>query len=173
MTSARPPAEPARAALERAFGAELFAGAATGPSAVNLTGIPSPVKAKMEAAFGTDFSGVRVHPSSSRAVALGALAYTQGSEIHVAPGQWAPETTRGQELLGHELAHVVHGARAGDGAVQGDQAQRRAGAGGGGGRDGGAGGPYERRLASSDGEGARDAFGAAARIERCGSTDAR
>ncbi|WP_438031072.1 eCIS core domain-containing protein [Sorangium sp. So ce233] len=116
MTSARPPAEPARAALERAFGAELFAGAATGPSvgggsgpdrAANLTGIPSPVKAKMEAAFGTDFSGVRVHPSSSRAVALGALAYTQGSEIHVAPGQWAPETTRGQELLGHELAHVV------------------------------------------------------------------
>ncbi|WP_437322462.1 eCIS core domain-containing protein [Sorangium sp. So ce394] len=116
MTSARPPAEPARAALERAFGAELFAGAATRPGvgggsgpdrAVNLTGIPSPVKAKMEAAFAADFSGVRVHPSSSRAVALGALAYTQGSEIHVAPGQWAPETTRGQELLGHELAHVV------------------------------------------------------------------
>ncbi|WP_437719882.1 eCIS core domain-containing protein [Sorangium sp. So ce861] len=116
MTPARPPAAPARAALERAFGAEFFAGAAAGPSvgggsgpdrAVNVTGIPSPVKAKMEAAFGTDFSGVRVHPSSSRAVALGALAYTQGSEIHVAPGQWAPETTRGQELLGHELAHVV------------------------------------------------------------------
>ncbi|XXX71790.1 DUF4157 domain-containing protein [Sorangium sp. So ce134] len=116
MTSARPPAEPARTALERAFGAELFAGAATGPSvgggsgpdrAVNSTGIPSPVKAKMEAAFGTDFSGVRVHPRSSRATALGALAYTQGSEIHVAPGQWAPETRQGQELLGHELAHVV------------------------------------------------------------------
>jgi hypothetical protein len=116
MTSARPPAEPARAALERAFGAEFFAAAATGPSvgggsgpglAVNPTGIPLPVKAKMEAAFGTDFSGVRVHPRSSRATALGALAYTQGSEIHVAPGQWAPETRQGQELLGHELAHVV------------------------------------------------------------------
>ncbi|WP_437745586.1 DUF4157 domain-containing protein [Sorangium sp. So ce1504] len=65
------------------------------------------MKAKMEAAFGTDFSGVRVHPRSSRAAALGALAYTQGSEIHVAPGRWAPETRQGQELLGHELAHVV------------------------------------------------------------------
>ncbi|WP_437627020.1 eCIS core domain-containing protein [Sorangium sp. So ce1151] len=64
------------------------------------------MRAKMEAAFGADFSGVRVHPSSSRATALGALAYTQGSEIHFAPGQWAPETTRGQELLGHELCHL-------------------------------------------------------------------
>ncbi|XXT24933.1 DUF4157 domain-containing protein [Sorangium sp. So ce429] len=116
MTSARPPADPARAALERAFGAEFFAGAATRPGVGagsgpgrggNLTGIPSPVRAKMEAAFGADFSGVRVHPNSSRAVELRALAYTQGSEIHVAPGQWAPETRLGQELLGHELAHVV------------------------------------------------------------------
>ena len=97
LPQARPPAEPARATLERAFGPDLFA----------ATGIPSPVRAKMEAAFGADFSGVRVHPRSSRAVELGALAYTQGSEIHVAPGQWAPETRQGQELLGHELAHVV------------------------------------------------------------------
>ncbi|APR88494.1 hypothetical protein A7982_13843 [Minicystis rosea] len=61
----------------------------------------------MEAAFGADFSGVRVHSSSTHATALGALAYTQGNEIHVAPGQWAPETRQGQELLGHELAHVI------------------------------------------------------------------
>jgi hypothetical protein len=113
---ARSPAEPARATLERAFGAEFFAAPATGPSVgagsgpdrgVNPTGIPSPVRAKMEAGFGADFSDVRVHPRSSRAAELGALAYTQGSEIHVAPGQWAPETRQGQELLGHELAHVV------------------------------------------------------------------
>ncbi|WP_437312512.1 eCIS core domain-containing protein [Sorangium sp. So ce385] len=97
MTPARPPAEPARATLERAFGAELFA----------ATAIPAPVRGKMEAAFGADFSGVRVHPRSSRAAELGALAYTQGSDIHMAPGQWAPETRQGQELLGHELAHVV------------------------------------------------------------------
>ncbi|WP_437664810.1 eCIS core domain-containing protein [Sorangium sp. So ce1182] len=111
----RPPARSTRATLEGAFGADVFAAAANRPGVGagsgpgrggNLTGIPSPVRAKMEAAFGADFSGVRVHPSSPRATALGALAYTQGSEIHFAPGQWAPETTRGQELLGHELCHL-------------------------------------------------------------------
>src|SRR6185503_13474305 len=103
-----PKAMPAQRKLEMeaAFGAGAAAasGAAVG---VNPTGMPAPVRAKMEAAFGADFSGVRVRPGSARAAALGAAAYTQGSEIHVAPGQWAPETTRGQEILGHELAHVV------------------------------------------------------------------
>jgi hypothetical protein len=114
----RPPAASTRAALEQAFGAEFFAAAAkaagpgvgtgSGPGrGVNSTGIPSPVKVKMEAAFGADFSGVRVHQGSTRAAALGAVAYTQGSEIHVAPGRWAPETRAGQALLGHELAHVM------------------------------------------------------------------
>jgi hypothetical protein len=35
------------------------------------------------------------------------MAYTQGNEIHVAPGHFVSETTRGQELLGHELGHVM------------------------------------------------------------------
>ncbi|XXT22746.1 DUF4157 domain-containing protein [Sorangium sp. So ce429] len=69
--------------------------------------MPEAVQQKMEGAFSADFSDVRVHAGSARATALGALAYTQGSDIHVAPGRWAPETGRGQELLGHELAHVV------------------------------------------------------------------
>lgn len=80
------------------------ANAALSPDA---TGMPAPVRAKMEGAFGADFSDVRVHPGAARATELGALAFTQGSEIHVAPGQWSPETTKGQELLGHELAHVL------------------------------------------------------------------
>ncbi|APR88388.1 hypothetical protein A7982_13737 [Minicystis rosea] len=75
-------------------------------SAANTTKIPAPVRAKMETAFGADYSNVRVHPSSPRAAALGALAFTQGSDIHFAPGQWSPETTRGQEVLGHELWHL-------------------------------------------------------------------
>ncbi|MGK3963613.1 DUF4157 domain-containing protein [Sorangium sp. So ce118] len=140
---ARPPAEPARATLERAFGADVFAGrghagaavgnratqetlGAQGGSVIQAktagpgvgagsgsdrgahpTGIPSPVRSKMEAAFGAEFSGVRVHPRSSRAVELGALAYTQGEHVHFAPGQFQPESPAGQALLGHELAHVV------------------------------------------------------------------
>ncbi|WP_434419152.1 eCIS core domain-containing protein [Nannocystis pusilla] len=38
---------------------------------------------------------------------LGALAFTQGDEIHMAPGRWRPETADGRRLLGHELGHVL------------------------------------------------------------------
>ena len=74
--------------------------------AENNTGIPDEVKTRMESAFNTDFSGVRVHPESSAAPAVGALAYTQGSDIHFAPGQFSPNNSAGQQLLGHELVHV-------------------------------------------------------------------
>ena len=74
--------------------------------AENKTGIPDEVKARMESAFNTDFSGVRVHPDSPDAPSVGAVAYTQGSDIHFAPGRFSPNTSAGQRLLGHELAHV-------------------------------------------------------------------
>lgn len=73
----------------------------------NRTGMPDEVKTQMEDSFGTDFSGVRVHPDSSMAPEVGALAYTQGTDIHFAPGQFKPDTTAGQQLLGHELTHVI------------------------------------------------------------------
>lgn len=73
----------------------------------NNTGIPDAVKQRMEESFNTDFSGVRVHPDSAAAPEVGALAYTQGTDIHFAPGQFKPDTSAGQQLLGHELAHVV------------------------------------------------------------------
>ncbi len=38
---------------------------------------------------------------------MGALAYTQGNNVHFAPGQYNPSSQKGQELLGHELTHVV------------------------------------------------------------------
>ncbi len=69
-------------------------------------GMPEPVRAKMEQAFGTDFSDVRVH-TGNQAEQVGALAYAQGNDIHFASGQYHPETSKGQELLGHELAHIV------------------------------------------------------------------
>lgn len=75
--------------------------------AENQTGIPNEVKQRMEDSFGTDFSSVRVHPESSKAPEVGALAYTQGTDIHFAPGQFKPDTSAGQQLLGHELTHVI------------------------------------------------------------------
>jgi hypothetical protein len=60
----------------------------------------------MERALGHDFSRVRVH-EGGHAESLGAIAYTRGTDLHFAPGRYSPATRSGQELLGHELAHVV------------------------------------------------------------------
>lgn len=68
--------------------------------------LPRDVQAKMETAFGADFSDVRVH-IGHEATSLGAIAYTWGTNIHFAPGQYNPHTIQGQKLLGHELWHVV------------------------------------------------------------------
>jgi len=70
------------------------------------TALPQALLAKMEGAFGADFSQVRVHvgPQASR---IGAIAFTTGNDIYFAPGRYQPESTIGQQLLGHELAHVI------------------------------------------------------------------
>jgi ribosomal protein S18 acetylase RimI-like enzyme len=60
----------------------------------------------MESALGANFSDVRIHVGPE-ATAIGAIAFTWGSDIHFAPGQYNPHTPQGQSLLGHELAHVV------------------------------------------------------------------
>lgn len=65
------------------------------------------VMAKMEASFGTTFSNVNIHKDSSKATDNNALAFAQGNDIHFAPGKYNPNSQEGQELLGHELAHVV------------------------------------------------------------------
>jgi hypothetical protein len=68
--------------------------------------LPQAVLAKMEAAFGADFSAVRVHvgPQAAR---IGAVAFTMGDDLYFAPGQFQPGSSQGQQLLGHELAHVI------------------------------------------------------------------
>jgi hypothetical protein len=74
----------------------------------NVGGHPLPpvVQQKMEAVFGTSFQDVRVHVGPQASL-IGALAFAHGSNLYFAPGQYDPLTPRGQQLLGHELAHVV------------------------------------------------------------------
>ncbi len=64
----------------------------------------------MEAAFGADFKGVRIH-TDARAVQmnqqLGAQAFTHGRDIYFNRGKYNPGTSTGQHLLAHELTHVV------------------------------------------------------------------
>jgi len=79
--------------------------AAAGPAGAGAA-LPGGVQDKMEQSFGTTFDDVRVH-EGSQAEAVGAQAYAEGSDLHFAPGKYDPESLGGQELLGHELAHVV------------------------------------------------------------------
>ncbi|MBO9698569.1 MAG: DUF4157 domain-containing protein [Sporocytophaga sp.] len=69
--------------------------------------IPFLIQRKMESSFGADFSDVNIHKDSSQSKELNAYAHTQGNDIHFAPGMYNPESQKGQELLGHELTHVV------------------------------------------------------------------
>ncbi|HEV2446920.1 MAG TPA: GNAT family N-acetyltransferase [Candidatus Sulfopaludibacter sp.] len=68
--------------------------------------LPRDVQRKMEHALGANFSDVRIHVGPE-ASSIGAIAFTWGSDIHFAPGQYNPHTPHGQFLLGHELTHVV------------------------------------------------------------------
>ncbi len=61
---------------------------------------------KMGEAMGADFSNVNIH-EGSKASSVGALAYTQGNDIHFAQGKFDTSSNSGKALLGHELAHVV------------------------------------------------------------------
>lgn len=65
----------------------------------NLTGIPDHMKERMEASSGFSFDDVRVHYNSHRPAQIQALAYTQGNQVFIGPGQ--------DRHLGHELGHVV------------------------------------------------------------------
>ena len=74
--------------------------------------LPDGLRGQMERVFGAGLSAVRVH-EGPQAESVGAKAYTQGTDIHFAPGQYDPGSKRGQELIGHELAHVVQQAHGG------------------------------------------------------------
>lgn len=65
----------------------------------NKTGMPDHLKSGLEGLSGYDLSHVRVHFNSSKPAQLNALAYAQGSDIHLGPGQ--------QKHLPHEGWHIV------------------------------------------------------------------
>lgn len=67
--------------------------------AANRTGLPDRLKLGMEAVSGLSLDDVRVHRNSDKPAQLGAHAYAQGSDIHLAPGQ--------NHHLPHEAWHVV------------------------------------------------------------------
>jgi hypothetical protein len=108
------PEELAQPVLRKA--ASPDSGMAPGQNVLNLiekssgAPIPAAVAARMSSALGYDVSGARVHVDSAAAEAAGqlnALAFALGADIYFAEGRFAPGSTQGDELIAHELAHVV------------------------------------------------------------------
>ena len=77
--------------------------AAQPTSTPNRTGLPDNLKAGIESLSGMSMDHVKVHYNSAQPAQLNALAYAQGSDIHVAPGQ--------EKHLPHEAWHVVQQAQ--------------------------------------------------------------
>jgi hypothetical protein len=69
------------------------------PERVNHTGLPDNLKAGVEKLSGLSMDDVHVHYNSSKPAQVQALAYTQGVNIHLGPGQ--------EKHLAHEVWHVV------------------------------------------------------------------
>lgn len=68
------------------------------------------IRKPMEQAFGADFSGVKVHTdahSERLNRSIQAKAFTTGQDIFFRQGAYSPESRGGQELIAHELTHVV------------------------------------------------------------------
>jgi hypothetical protein len=65
----------------------------------NNTGLPDDLKMGVENLSGYSMDDVKVHYNSDKPVQLNALAYAQGTDIHIAPGQ--------EQHLPHEVWHVV------------------------------------------------------------------
>ena len=72
--------------------------------------LPGDTMTNMNAAFGSDFSGVRIHKDSSAVQMnreLGAKAFTNGSDVYFNSGNYNTQSKDGQFLLAHELVHTM------------------------------------------------------------------
>lgn len=78
-------------------------GAVAQHAAKNNTGLPDNLKSGIENLSGMSMDSVRVHQNSSKPAEVGAHAFAQGTDIHVAPGQ--------MQHLPHEAWHVVQQAQ--------------------------------------------------------------
>ncbi|MEZ4589764.1 MAG: DUF4157 domain-containing protein [Chloroflexota bacterium] len=68
------------------------------------------IRQPMEQAFGADFSDVRIHTDAQAHnlnEAIQARAFTTGNDIYFKEGEYSPSNTAGQELLAHEITHVI------------------------------------------------------------------
>ncbi|MGF2039752.1 MAG: DUF4157 domain-containing protein [Nostoc sp. CmiVER01] len=68
------------------------------------------IREPMEQAFGADFSRVKVHTNAQADQlnqSIQAKAFTTGQDVFFRQGEYQPGSRGGQELIAHELTHVV------------------------------------------------------------------
>lgn len=83
--------------------------------------LPPEERAFFEPRFGRDFGKVRIHADASAgraARAMGARAFTIGSDVAFAAGQYVPGSLNGRRLLAHELTHVLQQGNVSSGGAQ-------------------------------------------------------
>ena len=99
----RPAVGPEGGALDTALGERI--NAASGGEAFDGS-----TRSSMEPLFSHDFSNVRIyHDSEADQLSrkLGATAFTTGNDIFFRSGAYSPSSQSGQQLIAHELTHVV------------------------------------------------------------------
>jgi Domain of unknown function (DUF4157) len=89
--------------VEGAAPAQRAAEGTTSDRQRNDTGLPDTLKSGVESLSGVSLDDVNVRFDSTEPPQVGAVAYTQGRDIHVAPGQ--------ERHLPHEAWHVVQQAQ--------------------------------------------------------------
>lgn len=62
-------------------------------------GIPAHLQEKFETKYGVSINDVHIYYNSTKPAKLGALAYTQGTSVHIGPGN--------DKYLQNELGHVI------------------------------------------------------------------
>ncbi|HEX8921915.1 MAG TPA: DUF4157 domain-containing protein, partial [Pyrinomonadaceae bacterium] len=98
-------------ALERRETGETPVAAAPLVAQEDLTSTGQPLddatRAFFESRFDHDFSRVRVHTDVASTRELNAAAFTSDSDLFFSPGAYRPQTLQGQQLIAHELTHVM------------------------------------------------------------------
>lgn len=83
--------------------AELAQIAQRATESTDRSALPAALRSGIEELSGVSMEGVRVHPDSARPAQLGAHAFAQGHDIHIAPGQ--------ERHLPHEAWHIAQQAQ--------------------------------------------------------------
>ena len=109
--------------IRRSTGAAATHAPATGVDATVLRGASAGGSAladgdrgRLEAAYDTELGNVRVHTDGAAdqiARSIGAAAFTSGSDIFFAKGEYSPQSQRGSHILAHEVAHTTQNSSGG------------------------------------------------------------